>query len=198
MIDSYLRPTLQKKFIDNWISTSFLKNVHPIYVTIISCIIGLISSIFIFLESPLIALFFLLMSGLLDVLDGSIARTFQKTSHVGAVLDIYLDRVVEFSVIFALFFYDPIHRAIPTLLMSGGILLCVSSFLVVGVFSENTSEKSFHYSPGIIERAEAFLFFSCMILFPISFTYASYTFAFFMMITSMIRIYEFILQQKRL
>lgn len=72
-----------------------------------------------------------------------------------------VDRVVEFVVVLALWFVAPQQRGLWCLLMLGSMLLCITSFLVVGIFSENQSQKSFHYSSGLMERAEAFSFFHC-------------------------------------
>ncbi|MDE4955268.1 CDP-alcohol phosphatidyltransferase, partial [Francisella tularensis subsp. holarctica] len=52
------------------------------------------------------------------------------------------------------------------LLMMMSIIVCISSFLLVGIFSQKESSKIFYYSPGLIERAETFIFFILMILFP--------------------------------
>ncbi|MDE4940495.1 CDP-alcohol phosphatidyltransferase, partial [Francisella tularensis subsp. holarctica] len=52
------------------------------------------------------------------------------------------------------------------LLMMMSIIVCISSWLLVGIFSQNESSKSFYYSPGLIERAETFIFFIVMFLFP--------------------------------
>ncbi len=137
------------------------------------------------------AIICLLISGYFDTLDGSLARNQKKTSPLGAVFDITSDRLVEFSVIFGLFLYDPMPRAIPSFLMLGSAFLCVTSFLVVGIFSQNKSEKGFHYSFGIIERTEAFLFWTVMVVVPQTFSFLAYTFAFLVFLTAAIRLFQF-------
>lgn len=102
-----------------------------------------------------------------------------------------MDRIVEFSAVLALYLFDPQHRATLTILMLGSILLCITSFLVVGIFSNNTSQKSFYYSPGIMERAEAFLFFIVMTLFPDYFNFLAAVFCFLVCLTALIRLFEF-------
>ncbi|MCB1149753.1 MAG: CDP-alcohol phosphatidyltransferase family protein, partial [Chlamydiia bacterium] len=103
-----------------------------------------------------LAVLFLWLSGLFDVLDGAVARLTNRTTDAGAALDIISDRLVESAVILGLYLGAPEERALLSLLMLSSILLCVTSFLVVGIFSQNDSLKSFHYSPGLMERAEAF------------------------------------------
>ncbi|MCP3679332.1 MAG: CDP-alcohol phosphatidyltransferase family protein [Gammaproteobacteria bacterium] len=88
----------------------------------------------------------LLLSGYFDALDGTVARASGRSSAQGTMLDIVSDRVVEFAVIFALFLADPLQRGAWCLLMLGAVFICVTSFLVVGIFHENTSHKGFHYS----------------------------------------------------
>ena len=75
--------------------------------------------------------------------------------------------------------------------MLGSILLCITSFLVVGIFTPNHSSKSFHYSPGLIERAEAFLFFIVMIFVPYYFTFFAFLFATLVALTALIRLWQF-------
>jgi len=99
--------------------------------------------------------------------------------------------MVEFAVILGLFFVDANERALPSLVMLGSILLCITTFLVVGIFVENQSVKSFFYSPGLIERAEAFIFFSIMILFPSTFMVAAYLFSALTFFSAIFRFWEF-------
>lgn len=60
----------------------------------------------------------------------------------------------------------PQERGLWCMLTLGSMLLCITSFLVVGIFTENQSQKSFHYSPGLMKRAEAFSFFIAMMIWP--------------------------------
>lgn len=48
------------------------------------------------------------LSGLLDIIDGAVARATKKTSHYGAFLDGSLDRFVDFALIFS-YFWIPLH-----------------------------------------------------------------------------------------
>lgn len=106
-------------------------------------------------------------------------------------MDITADRLVEFSVILGLLLVNPVSRAIPALWMLGSVLLCVTTFLVIGIFSENSGEKSFHYSTGIMERAEAFCFFILMALLPKYFNPLAWTFTGLVFLTAAIRTWQF-------
>ena len=67
----------------------------------------------------------------------------------------------------------------------------MTSFLVVGIFSENKSQKGFHYSPGLMERPEAFLFFAMMMLLPTLFSALALLFTFLVFLTAGLRVLEF-------
>ena len=138
-----------------------------------------------------LAVVLLLLSGYLDVLDGTLARLRKTSSALGTVYDIIADRIVEFSVIFGLFILAPNERAMACLLMLGSVLLCVTSFLVVGIFSDKKTNKNFDYSPGLIERAEAFMFFIAMILLPKYFLFLAYIFISLVCLTTIARVFEF-------
>ena len=190
MIDSYCRKIYQKACVEPVLP--FLLRASPQTLTLSGCLLGIIVCPLIVYDYPWIAFIVLMLSGFLDTLDGSLARYLNLVSSKGAALDIVCDRIVEFSVIIGLFFVDANVRAFPSLIMLGSILLCITTFLVVGMFVENQSVKSFFYSPGLIERGEAFIFFSVMILFPSSFIVAAFVFSALTFFTAFVRIYEFI------
>jgi len=169
MLEQYLRPSLEKMLI-----TPVAKNlpsfVTPFGLTFAALIIGLSVSAFAYLHCLYLAIFALLISGYLDVLDGSLARLRNQSSIPGSIFDIISDRLVELSAVFALYLVNPPARGAWCLLILGSFYFCITVFLVSGIFTKNTSHKGFHYSPGIIERAETFLFVIAMLLMPSFFT----------------------------
>jgi phosphatidylglycerophosphate synthase len=192
MIETNLRHHYQKLCIDPLLRSPLLRTTHPIAITITSGIIGICVMPLLAFDYPLLALIFLFLSGFFDTLDGSLARHQRKTSQQGAALDIVSDRIVECAILFGLFFVAPESRTLPTFLMLASIFICVTSFLIVGLFTDNHSEKSFHYSPGLIERAEAFIFWGLMILFPSTFHALSYAFSILVLTTATIRMRQFL------
>lgn len=190
MIEQTLRPIFQRIIVDP-IARMTLSWLTPNVVTVIGAILGLFILPALYTMPTYIAFSLLLLSGFCDSLDGTLARMGHSVNEKGAVLDIVCDRLVELAIVIALFMVDPEGRGLLTLLMLGSVLLCVTSFLVVGVFSENTTEKSFYYSPGIIERSEAFIFFGAMILLPDLFFYLSISFTSLVLVTTAVRLYEF-------
>lgn len=188
MIETYLRPIYQYCVV-NPIARKI--QFSPIKITCFSCFTGILVAPALLINLPKIAIVLLLISGFLDTLDGTVARMTDKTSNMGGVLDIVSDRIVELAVMIGLYFVDPSDRALGTLAMLGSCYLCITSFLVVGIFSPNQSEKGFHYSPGLIERTEAFIFFIVMILWPRYFSLLAYLFAGLVLLTSFLHIKAF-------
>ena len=87
MIESSLRPTFQKIFIKPVMHLGahyFSANC----ITILALITGFIAACFLSVNFNYFALLFLVLSGYLDILDGSIARIQNKSTHFGTVLDI--------------------------------------------------------------------------------------------------------------
>src|SRR3990167_10842310 len=155
-----------KKFFLNKTARFLAKYVSPNQITLICLLLGIAILPALFFHQNWAAIVLLIASGYLDTLDGEVARLQSLSSDIGSMLDIISDRIVEASVIIGLFLVDPGARGLLSLIMLASILICITSFLVVGIFTHNDSYKSFHYSPGIMERAEAFIFFILMILFP--------------------------------
>ena len=195
MLDSIVRPKIQKYF-DNVVKRTPFRLLSPNLISTAGCILGIFSAILIYFQFKYLAAIFLLMSGLLDILDGTVARVFQKKSLSGCTIDIIFDRIVECSLILALFLVSPTQRALVSILLLIGVTMCLTSFFVVSMLSNNASEKSFYYRPGICERGEAFIFFIIMIIFPTTFQVIGYIFTFLMLITAFIRTFEFLRQNK--
>ncbi|HZW61687.1 MAG TPA: CDP-alcohol phosphatidyltransferase family protein [Candidatus Babeliales bacterium] len=189
MLESILRPTYQVYVVDPILR--WVRHYSPMTITYASCVTGVVAAIVLVLRLPSLATLLLLISGFLDTLDGTVARVGNKTSSLGSVLDIVSDRIVEFAIMFGLFALDPLHRGGLTLAMLGSCYLCITSFLVVGIFTPNESNKGFHYSPGLIERAEAFIFFILMIWLPNYFSWLANLFTSLVVLTSFLRIKQF-------
>lgn len=193
MIEGYLRAPYQT-YLVNPLAKKMANTAiaSPNFITLLSLISGLFSLPLIAYGFQTSAILMILLSGYLDTLDGTLARVRNCSSPEGTVLDIVSDRIVELSIIFGLFFIDPDGRATTCMMMLGSVLICITSFLVVGIFSEKEGEKSFHYSPGMMERFEAFAFFISMIAVPSLFTHLGTLFALLVLTTAAVRVYQFV------
>lgn len=190
MLEQTLRHYYQRLLIEPIVHRLSTK-ITPLSITCLSGLFGLFFIPFLLLNKPQYAIASLLISGYLDTLDGSMARYQNTTSDFGSAMDILMDRIVEFGVIFSFYLQNPIENGLATMLMTGSILLCITSFLVVGIFTSNSTNKSFHYSPGLMERAEAFIFFITMILLPNYFNFLASIFCALVCLTAWIRMSEF-------
>ncbi len=138
-------------------------------VTLVAFVLGLSCSAVFFLGGRWSALCLLWLSGILDVLDGSVARLGGTSSPFGALMDLVFDRVVESSFIVAVSLLLPQARLASVLLLSS-IIFSFSVFLAVGALAgkERRGGKAFYYQAGLAERTETFLVFSVVILWPSS------------------------------
>ncbi|WP_141603997.1 CDP-alcohol phosphatidyltransferase family protein [Terrilactibacillus laevilacticus] len=131
-------------------------------VTIAGFFVGIAAAIFLYFNMIMISIVLLWLSGLMDALDGTMARKTQKTAF-GTVLDVTFDRLVEAGIIVSLALKYPDNQFILLLLMTS-ILIGITVFLVIGNVVKNEGLKSFHYATGIAERTEGFILLTVMML----------------------------------
>lgn len=163
MIDSKLRGNVQPIF--NYLAKKMVKiGLTPNAITIIAFVIGIGSAIAIGFGYPILAFILLWISGLLDVLDGSVARLTKSSSSKGAYMDLILDRMVEAGIILGLYHAHPEH-AWMYLIFFVAVLFNFTTFIVAGALFNNEGEKSMHYDVGIAERTETFIVFSLLMIF---------------------------------
>ena len=189
MLESVLRETIQKHWVDGFVTRLHQKHISPNQVTAVAMISGVGAGLCLMIQLPLLAMVLMWFSGYLDMVDGSLARC-STASPQGAAFDIISDRVVEASIILGLFTLHP-DKGFLCLLVLSSILVCVTSFLVVGIFTQNDGGKSFHYSRGLIERAEAFIFFSAMMIWPAGFSLLASILVILVCWTTVVRVLEF-------
>lgn len=195
MLENYLRPVFSRYFVNGIVNHLAARaTLSPQHLTYIAGLSGIGACIALMTQFPLLACGLLLLSGYCDILDGALARKTGCVSSSGAVLDIAVDRVVEFAIILGIYWQEPQTRGFLSILMLGSILCCVTSFLVVGIFSANNNQNNFQYSKGLVERFEAFVFFTLMILFPEQFRLLGAVFVILVSLTTLIRITEFLRQ----
>ena len=197
MLEHYTRRYYQRLLVDPSARLLLKFNYNkPSQITLFSAIVGILAAFSLYFNWIVLACVLLLLSGYLDTLDGTLARLSNTTTEFGSVLDIMADRVVEFSMVLALYSVAPSTRATTSLFMLGSFLLCITSFLVVGIFTQKASHKSFFYSPGLIERPEAFLFFILMMLIPGWFNFLAGALTLLVLYTTIIRTWQFYKQHR--
>jgi phosphatidylglycerophosphate synthase len=128
------------------------------------------------------AIAFILLSRLLDGLDGAVARATAKTPF-GGYLDIVGDFLFYVAVPLAFGFSDPANLKSAMVLLASFALTGVSFLAFAAIAAEQGLEtsahgaKSFFYSTGIAEGGETILVFLLMCLFPAQFALFAWIFA---------------------
>lgn len=191
MIDTNHRAYFQKLIFDQLVLFLNKKSITPNQLTTIALVSGSLIAISLWYKALWISLVLLLVSGLCDILDGSLARLLKRDSPKGAAFDIFSDRCVEISIISGFYLYSPKENGPYAFMMLASVLICITSFLVVGIFINNLSHKSFHYSPGLMERTEAFFCFALMMIFPSYFPFLALLFAILVSFTGIKRMFDF-------
>ena len=189
MLESHLRPTYQRLLVEP-VAKQLVKSCSPNAISLASLFVGVAAAPAIALGNPWLAVALLLFSGYLDTLDGTIARMTDNCTPFGTMLDITCDRIVEFAIIFGLFAVAPEARGWLCMGMLGSVLIVITTFLTAGMFMENDSEKSFNYTPALMERPEAFTFFILMLFFPAYFNWLAYLFIVLVLYTAALRMIQ--------
>jgi archaetidylinositol phosphate synthase len=163
MIDTRWRGRFEPMF--NFMARVLVRfKIKPNAITIVAFVIGLFSAIFISFNKPIVALILLWVSGLLDALDGSVARLTGKSSASGAYMDLIFDRMVEAFIILGFAILAPMNY-LAYILFYISVIFNFTTFIVAGALFKNNSEKSMHYDTGIAERTETFIVFTLMLIF---------------------------------
>ncbi len=164
MVDSRVREYFQKIF-DAAARVLDKTGATPDGLTVAALIIGLCAAAALIPGWFILSLVLLWVSGLMDVLDGSLARIKGSSTPAGAFMDLIFDRVVEAAFIITFAIVRPeVNTA--ALIFLGGVIFNFSTFLLAGKLFENTGVKSMHYDDGLVERTETFIAFSLMLLLP--------------------------------
>ncbi|MBS3872428.1 MAG: CDP-alcohol phosphatidyltransferase family protein [Firmicutes bacterium] len=164
MLDSKARPYFQPVF-EKMARTLLACGMTPVQGTLVAVAVGATAAIAVACGHLLLGVSLLWISGLFDVLDGSMARQSKTSSAIGTLMDIVFDRVVEIMVLLAVMFTSP-ALAVPTALVFASIILSMTVFLTVGALAEKMGNKSFYYQAGLMERTEAFVALSLIVLLP--------------------------------
>ncbi len=132
---------------------------------------------------PLWGLVLILVSRLLDGLDGAVARLSTPTDR-GAFLDITLDFLFYASIPLAFAWADPAANALPAATLLAAFMGTASSFLAFAAMAERRGLKSvahprkgLYYLGGLTEGSETLICFCLMCVWPLHFAALAYGFA---------------------
>ncbi len=169
VIEFHIRSVLQPWF--NKLGNLCSTKVTPNNITTLALVTGLCAGLAISIKMPLLGLGLVWFSGLCDVMDGTLARLCNNSQKIGAYFDLIADRMVEAAIILGFAIAYPQHY-LAYICFLIAVLLHFSTFLAASALFANTGAKSMHYDHSYVERAEAFIVFTLMLLLP------NYIFAF--------------------
>ena len=137
----------------------------------------------------------LLLSRLMDGLDGAVARATQPTDR-GGFLDITLDFLFYAAIPLAFAIANPASNALPAAVLLASFMGTGSSFLAFAAIAEKRGltdtalpGKSFYFLGGLTEATETIAAFAAMCLWPHWFAPIAYGFAALCGITTALRIF---------
>ena len=163
-------------------------------VTLAGFVTGMAAALAIGLRQFVAGLVLLLISRLLDGLDGAVARASTPTDR-GGFLDITLDFLFYAAVPLGFAFADPAANALPAAVLLASFIGTGSSFLAFAALAEKRSladtalpGKSFYFLGGLTEATETLIAFAAMCLWPQWFPQIAYGFAVLCAITVAMRI----------
>ncbi|MBN1781772.1 CDP-alcohol phosphatidyltransferase family protein [bacterium] len=134
------------------IITFFIRlNVNPNLFTSIGLVFGGVSAVYAAMGSFRMAGVFLLLSGICDSIDGTIARRSGRESKFGALLDSTLDRYSEMLVFFGLAFYFIREQAFITSL---ALAIGLGGSLMVSYVRARAEGLGFECKVGMMQRVE--------------------------------------------
>ena len=164
-------------------------------VTLMGFGVGLVAAILIAAGEYSMGAVAILVSRLLDGLDGAVARLTQATD-AGGFLDITLDFLFYASIPLAFAVANPADNALPAAVLLAAFIGTGSSFLAFAALAAKrglqdlaTPGKSFYFLGGLTEATETLAIFVAMCLWPAHFFALAYTFAALCGITIVTRIY---------
>jgi len=141
--------------------------VHPNAITTVGTLLVIVSGVAFGVGAIRWAGLLLLLSGILDLLDGQVARQSGKSTTFGAFYDSTLDRIGEGAVFSGLIFYflsGPLPSILKPRAVAAGLVALVASFLV-SYTRARAEALGVENKVGIAPRAERILLLGLPALF---------------------------------
>jgi phosphatidylglycerophosphate synthase len=163
-------------------------------ISVAGFVLGMAAAAAIATQHFLAGLALLLLSRLMDGLDGAVARATQPTDR-GGFLDITLDFLFYAAIPLAFAMADPATNALPAAVLLASFIGTGSSFLAFAAVAEKRGltdtalpGKSFYFLGGLTEATETIAAFAAMCLWPAWFPPIAYGFAVLCGVTTALRI----------
>jgi phosphatidylglycerophosphate synthase len=157
--------------------------VTPNGLTYTALVCGLGAALLFYFDHGWWAYLAVLLSGLLDAVDGRVARMGPGPTPWGGVLDLLCDRVVEAALLLGIAVPHPSWH-LPALVVAATWYVNISVFLTVGAASDKVSAKIIDYPPGLLERSELLIFAFVVVALPVLVPATAYLYAALEVITA--------------
>jgi len=159
-----------------WIGETFSRlGLSPNQWTMVSLVVAVIASAFIFSSQFMLGAVFIALSGFVDLIDGAVARHTGRVTKKGAYIDTVADRYAEFLYIFPLAFL-----ALPTVFLpfKAWLLLYFFGAMMTTYAKAAAKEKELGVEEirgGLLERAERVTIYAMgLLLASVDILYLSY------------------------
>jgi len=152
------------------------------FVTFLALISGFIAAYFIYLGSFCWAVFVIVISGLLDGIDGAVAKANKKETKFGALFDSVSDKATEISWYLALGLFNP--------KLWLGVSLAIATFMLSSYISKHAKAVGGKSGGGIMERKERLILIIIGLLVTDWMIYILYLIAFLSFLTCLQRFYK--------
>jgi phosphatidylglycerophosphate synthase len=168
--------------------------VSPDVLTLLGLVTGLMAAAAIAVRQDGPALLLLLLSRVLDGLDGATARASRRTDR-GGFMDIVFDFAFYGAIPLSFAIREPVLHALPAAVLLFSFYVNGASFLAFaavaakrGLESRIRGVKSIYFTAGLAEGTETILVFVAMILLPDRFAVLAYGFAGLTLMSALARI----------
>ena len=171
MFDAAIRPHIDKP-LASLARVAVAWNLSANQITLAGFVLGMVAAVLIASKLFWPALAVLLLSRILDGLDGAVARLTKQTD-LGGYLDITLDFIVYTSVAFSFALADPEKNALAAAFLTTSFMAPAATFLAYaiiaakrGITTEIRGSKSLYYLGGLTEGFETIFALCLMCLLP--------------------------------
>ena len=160
--------------------------VNPNSLTLAGVLITFFATIAFFLQSPRLGGFLVLLGGLCDAIDGSLARNSGKATRFGALLDSSVDRYAEFAMLFGIGGYFLMTQ---DYLNSAGTFLALCGSFMVSYTRARAESLGLCAKVGEMQRPERIVFLGAgALIHPIALAIAIWMVAVFANVTALQRL----------
>jgi archaetidylinositol phosphate synthase len=116
------------------------------FVTFLVLVTGIIAAYYIYIGAFYLAILFVLISGVLDGLDGAVAKAMKKETKFGGLFDSTTDKLTEILIYISLGLYNPVLWLPAS--------LAISFFMLSSYISKHAKASGGKSQGGLLERKE--------------------------------------------